>query len=63
MYGSMKDISPENITFCFLGKTMISHFSLEESNVMPWNPSSCPWDVFPIQNEQTMNIMQNARRE
>jgi hypothetical protein len=29
----------------FLGKIFISHFSLEQSTVMPWNRSSCPWNT------------------
>jgi hypothetical protein len=43
MYGSLKQIYLQRILpSSFLGNTLISHFSLEESTVMPWNRSSCP---------------------
>ena len=46
MYGSLKQIHLQRtLPSSFLGKSLISLFSLEESTVMPLNLSSCPWNI------------------
>ena len=45
-YDSLKQIYLQRtLPTSFLGKTLLSHSSLEDPTVMTWNQSSCPWNT------------------